>query len=159
KFGILQKHDCLCVDDFAAADHFESFAESWLKDLDVLAFVAAAASFVCLAARGIFCGKKSNLLGEASRAHIGLEQAARILHRKSGLFLHLLNDPAFGICAFEPPGTNFHQAFMTIPQIGGNAELTDEDDPCAPWIIEQDRCDIPGIIDLARYRLDAAIKP
>src|SRR5262249_52742751 len=58
KFGILQKHDCLCVDDFAAADHFESFAESWLKDLDVLAFVAAAASFVCLAARGIFCGKK-----------------------------------------------------------------------------------------------------
>jgi hypothetical protein len=47
---------------------------------------------------------------------------------------------------------------VTVPQICRNAKLTDEHDPGTLWIIEQDCCAVPRIIDLAWESFDAPIE-
>ena len=37
-FGIMQKQNCLCVDNFASADHGQRFIERWFQDFNILAF-------------------------------------------------------------------------------------------------------------------------
>ncbi len=37
-FGIMQKQNCLCVDDFAIVDHCRRFIERRLQDFNIFAF-------------------------------------------------------------------------------------------------------------------------
>ena len=38
-FGIMQKQNCLCIDNFVSADHGERFIERRLQDFNSFAFV------------------------------------------------------------------------------------------------------------------------
>ena len=77
---------------------------------------------------------------------------------KSGFFLGFLDDPGFGVLAFESAGTNFDQAFMAVLQKSGQAKLPHKNETRAARIVEQNRGAIAWVADLAGKALHAPIE-
>ncbi|MGH6851227.1 MAG: hypothetical protein ACREDD_12405 [Methylocella sp.] len=146
-FGIMQKSNCLCGDDFAMVDHCQRFVERRLQDFNFLAFAYEPAAFASPVLGFISRDEEGQLLAKASRAHTGLENTAHVPHHKSGFFL---DDPGFGVLAIEPACTDFDQAFTTVLQICGQAKPTRETDTRAARIVEQNGGAIAWFVDLGK---------
>lgn len=66
------------------------------------------------------CREESELFSKAPGVHIGLENAVRMSHQKSGFLL--------GVLAFEFSGTDFNQTFMAASRKSRQVKPTHEND-------------------------------